>query len=219
LQLNFEDGIGELLQFVFYYGSGVFSPSVFFKHKKLYDSLLHYISRNPKYFKLVKLEHGASYYVLSEFYIEYKIGLFSVVMFPAPKDNLEVFQALIYLSLCIEKTEFRNKSFIDFINSSNNQFVLDNLDPIGTQKGSGIVITFEPRVFTLASFGQKTFVPRVSKFRSVQKILIALANLHLSSNVVKNDNSIKPSSSKPAISKDVEEYFEKIFQEKKNKQK
>lgn len=214
MQLNFEDGIGELLRFVFYYGSGVFSPSVFFKYKKIYDSLLHYISRNPKYFKRVKLSHGASYYILSEFYIEHKIGLFSVMMFPVPKENLEVFQALIYLSLCVDKAEFRKYNLVDFLNGANENFVLDNLEPFNDYLEKKTIITFNSRSFQLSSFGQKTLVPSTCKQRFMEKNLIELSNLCLANCSPKETVTPIIASASPLISKDVDDYFNEISNKK-----
>lgn len=214
MQLNFEGGVGELLRFVFYYGSGIFSPSIFFKHRDLYNSLKQYISRNPKYFKRVKLGHGASYYILSEFYIEHKIGLFSVMMFPIPKDNLEVFQALIYLSLCVDKAEFRKYKLVDFLNGANENYVLDNLEPFNDYLEKKTIITFNSRAFQLSSFGQKTLVPSACEQRFMEKNLIELSNLCLSSYTSKD--TVKPiiSSVGPLISKDVEDYFKEISKKK-----
>jgi hypothetical protein len=217
MMINYEDGIGQLLKFIFYYGSGVFSPGMFFGNKNIYCSVIKYIKRNPRHFKEVKLNNGTTYYVLSEDYIENKIGLFNVLLYPSPKDYLEIFHALIYLSLCIEKYEFRKYYLVDFLNGANDIFVLDNLEPINDFSSRKTIVTFEPRIYSISTFGLKTIVPKVCEFRSVKKILMGLSNLHQSNTIPKSINATDNSILVPLISKDVDDYFNELTKEKTKK--
>lgn len=175
-----------------------------------------YIKRNPRHFKVIKLKDGLSYYMLSEDLIETKIGLFNVLLYPTPKDYLETFQAMIYLSLCIEKAEFRKYSLVDFTGGAISNFALDNFEPINESSGKKTIITIMPRVFQLSNFGQKTIVPVVCEFRSVKKLLISLANFYSSNITPKIAIDPKPAIAKSSIRKDTDDYLEELLRKKRN---
>lgn len=214
--INYEEGIEQLLTFVFYYGAGAFSPGMFYANQNIYQSLIKYIKRNPRHFKVIKLNDGISYYLLSEDFVETKVGLFNALLYPAPKDYLDTFQAMIYLSLCIEKNEFRKYSLVDFTGGASSSFALDNFEPINDSSGKKTIITIKPRVFQISTFGQKTIVPVTCEFRSVKKILISLANLHTSNVTPKIINDPKPVIPKSSIRKDTDEYLEEVLRKKRS---